>query len=148
MKFEIAFSGHENIRSNHKKTLEITRESHLTPRGDCIVGVNAKSGCADLPDELKNKLRNSDSKVTISIKVGNDIFVMEGRGHPSLILSHAEDIVIRKSDFVCPRTLAVKCDKASDLLPRSMVALLQNPETVGILTITVKSPKDPTVLPN
>ena len=148
MKFEIEFSGHENIRSNHKKTLEITRESHLTPRGDCIVGVNAKSGCADLPDELKNKLRNSDSKVTISIKVGNDIFVMEGRGHPSLILSHAEDIVIRKSNFVCPRTLAVKCDKASDLLPRSMVTLLQNPETAGILTITVKSPEDPTVLPN
>ena len=148
MKFEIEFSGHENIRSNHKKTLEITRESHLTPRGDCIVGVNAKSGCADLPDELKNKLRNSDSKVTISIKVGNDIFVIEGRGHPSLILSHAEDIVIRKSDFVCPRTLAVKCDKASDLLPRSMVTLLQNPETVGILTIIVKSPEDPIALPN
>ncbi len=138
MKFEIEFSGHENIRSNHKKTLEITKESHLTPRGDCIVGVNAKSSCADLPDELKNKLKNSDSKVILSIKVGNEEFVMEGRGHPDLILNHAEDIVVRKSNFVCPRTLAVECDKASDLLPRNMVNLLQNPKTIGIFTIIVE----------
>ena len=137
MKFEIKFSGHENIRSNHQKTIEITKESHLTPQGDCIVGVNAKSSCADLPKELKNKLKNPESKVTFYIKVGDDDFVVEGRGHPDLILTHTEDIVIRKSDFICPRTLAIKCDKASDLLPRSMVTRLQDPKTVGIFTIVV-----------
>ena len=138
MKFEIEFTGHENIRSNHQRTLEITKESHLTPRGDCIIGVNAKSSCADLPEELKNKLKNSDSKVNFSIKVGDEEFVMDGNGHPDLILSHTEDIVIRKSDFVCPRTLAIKCNKASDLLPRSMVTLLQDPKTIGTFTITVE----------
>lgn len=138
MKFEIEFSGHENIRSNHQKTIEITKESHLTPRGDCIVGVNAKYSCADLPEELKNKLKNSDSKITFSIKVGDDDFVIEGIGHPDLILTHTEDIVIRKSDFICPRTLSVKCDKASDLLPRNMVQQLQDPNTIGTLTITVE----------
>jgi len=138
VKFEIEFTGHENIRSNHQRTLEITKESHLTPRGDCIIGVNAKSSCADLPEELKNKLKNPDSKVNFSIKVGDEEFVMEGKGHPDLILSHTEDIVIRKSDFVCPRTLAIKCDKASDLLPRSMVKLLQDPKTIGTFTITVE----------
>ena len=46
-----------------KKTIEITKESHLTPRGDCIVGVNASSSCIDLPDELKNKLRNPETKI-------------------------------------------------------------------------------------
>jgi len=25
----------------NKKTIEITKELHLTPRGDCIIGVNA-----------------------------------------------------------------------------------------------------------
>ena len=138
MKFEIQFSGHENIRSNHQKTIEITKESHLTPRGDCIVGVNAKSSCADLSEELKNKLKNPDSKVIFSIKVVEDDFVVEGKGHPDLILTHTEDIVIRKSDFICPRTLAVKCDKASDLLPRSMVTQLQDPKTIGTFTITVE----------
>ncbi|MGY5144097.1 MAG: DUF371 domain-containing protein [Candidatus Nitrosopumilus sp. bin_32a] len=138
MEFEIKFSGHENIRSNHQMTLEITKESHLTPRGDCIVGVNAKSSCADLPEELKNKLKNSDSKVIFLIKAGDEEFVIEGRGHPDLILSHNEDIVIRKSDFICPRTLAIKCDKASDLLPRSMVLLLQDPKTIGTFTIIIE----------
>ncbi len=137
MKFEIDFLGHENIRSNHQKTIEITKESHLTPQGDCIVGINATSSCADLPLELKEKLKNPGAKITFSIRVGEHEFVLEGKGHPDLILTHSEDIVIRKSDFICPRTLAIKCDKASDLLPREMVSLLQNPKTKGTFTITV-----------
>ncbi|WP_428324240.1 DUF371 domain-containing protein [Nitrosopumilus sp.] len=137
MRFEIEFSGHENIRSNHQKTIEITKESTLTPQGDCIVGINANYACADLPQDLKEKLKNSDSKITFSIDVGKHNFTVEGKGHPDLILTHDEDIVIRKSDFVCPRTLAVKCDKASDLLPREMVSLLQDPKTKGTFTITV-----------
>lgn len=137
VRFEIQFSGHENIRSNHQKTIEITKESHLTPSGDCIIGVNASSSCADLPPSLKEKLQNPNSKVTFSIKVGKHEFTIEGRGHKNLILTHMEDIVIRKSDFVCPRTLAVKCDKASDLIPREMITLLQNPNTKGTFTVIV-----------
>ena len=136
MKFEIRFSGHENIRSNHRKTIEITKEFCLTPQGDCIVGVNATSSCNDLPQELKEKLRNSDAKVSLSICVGDHEFVIEGNGHPDLILTHNDDIVIRKSDFICSRTLAVKCDKASDSLPRSMISLLQDPKIRGTFTIT------------
>ena len=138
MRFEIQFSGHENIRSNHKKTIEITKEHELTVRGDCIIGVNASSSCFDLPDSFKEKLRDSKSKVQFSIKVAEHEFIVEGRGHPDLTFSHKEDIVIRKSDFVSPRTLAVKCDKASDLLPREMVQLLQNPKARGTFTIIVE----------
>ena len=137
MKFEIEFSGHKNIRSNHQKTLEITKESHLTPQGDCIVGVNASSSCSDLPQELKNKLKSENTLVIFTIKVDDQEFTIKGKGHPELTLTHLNDIVIRKSDFVCPRTLSVNCDKASDLLPREMVTLLQNPKTKGTFTITV-----------
>ncbi len=137
MKFEIEFSGHENIRSNHQKTLEITKESHLTPQGDCIVGVNASSGCFDLPQELKNKLKSENTTVIFTIKVNDHEFTIKGKGHSGLTLTHLNDIVIRKSDFVCPRTLSVNCDKASDLLPREMVTLLQDPKTKGTFTIAV-----------
>ena len=137
MRFEIQFYGHKNIRSNHQKTIEITKESHLTPSGDCIIGVNASASCAELPAPLKKKLQNPNSKVILSIKVGTHEFNVEGRGHESLSLTHHGDIVIRKSDFVCPRTLAVKCDKASDLIPREMISLLQNPKTIGTFTITI-----------
>ena len=138
MKFEIEFSGHENIRSTHQKTIEITKESHLTPHGDCIVGVNASSSCADLPQALKTNLKTPESKVNFSIRVGEHEFELEGKGHPDLVLTHSEDIVIRKSDFICPRTLAVKCDKASDLIPRDMISLLQDPNIKGTFTITVE----------
>ncbi len=138
MKFEIKFSGHENIRSTHKKTIEITKESNLTPQGDCIIGVNASSSCSDLPGSLKEKLQDPKSKVQFSIKVAQHEFIVNGRGHQNLTLTHTEDIVIRKSDFVCPRTLAVNCDKTSDLLPREMVTLLQDPKVEGTFTITVE----------
>jgi len=137
MRYEIEFFGHENIRSNHQKTIEITKESHLTPRGDCIVGVNASSSCIDLPDELKNKLKNSETNVCFTIRVGTDEFTLKGKGHPDLVLSHTQDIVLRKSDFTCPRTLSVKCDKASDMVPRDMISKLQNPKTKGFFIIDV-----------
>ena len=69
MRVEIQFFGHKNIRSNHKRTIEITKESHLTTSGDCIVGVNANSSCADLPSSLKDRLRDPDAKILISIVV-------------------------------------------------------------------------------
>lgn len=137
MKYEIEFYGHENIRSNHKNTIEITKESHLTPRGDCIIGVSANSSCNDLPEELKNKLKNSDNTIEFLFKVEDIEFSLKGKGHPNLTLTHPEDIVLRKSDFTCPRTISVNCDKASDLVPREMVTKLQNPKTKGVLIITI-----------
>jgi hypothetical protein len=138
VRFEIQFSGHENIRSNHKKTIEITKEGELSLRGDCIIGVNASSTCFDLPDSLKEKLQDSKSKIQFSIKVAEHEFIVEGRGHEDLTLTHTKDIVIRKSDFISPRTLAVKCDKASDLIPREMITLLQDPKAKGTFTIIVE----------
>ena len=138
MRFEIEFFGHENIRSTHQKTIEITKEKELTPRGDCIVGVGASASCFDIPEDLKEKLKDPDSKIQFLIKVKDQEFIIQGRGHKDLTLTHKEDIVIRKSDFVCPRTLAVKCDKASDILPRDMVKILQNPSTKATFTIDVQ----------
>lgn len=135
MKYEIQFSGHENIRSLHQKTIEITKESSLTTRGDCIIGVNATNGCEEIPLRLKEKLRNSNSRVRISLRVDNYEFIVTGMGHPDLVLTHKTDIVIRKSDFICPRTLAINCNKASNEIPRELIKILQNPKTRGILTI-------------
>jgi len=137
--FEIQFSGHENIRSLHQKTIEITKDSSLTPSGDCIIGINASCGCKDIPEEFKKKLRDPGSIVKFSIKVDDYSFVVKGSGHKDLILSHSDDIVIRKSDFICPRTLSVNCDKASDNIPREIIQLLQNPQTKGTFCIDIDS---------
>ena len=137
MKFDIEFFGHKNIRSLHQRTIEITKEDDLTPSGDCIVGVKANYGCVDLPSKIKEKLQNSKSKIKFSIIVDDEVFEINGMGDDSLKLTHPDDIVIRKSDFVCPRTLGVKCDNASDSIPRKMIKLLQNPSQKGIFRIEV-----------
>jgi len=52
-------------------------------------------------------------------------------------LSHPHDIVLRKSKFVCPRTIAIGCDKASVSIPKKMIHVLQDPQTKGTFVIEV-----------
>jgi hypothetical protein len=137
VRFEIPFSGHRNVRAFHPRTIEITTEPDLTPQGDCIIGVSAQCGCKDIPDEIKERIKRSDSKITITIQVNETLFTVSGRGHEELKLENPHDIVIRKSDYVCPRTLAINCDVASDDIPRDMIKQLQDPKTTGLFVIEV-----------
>lgn len=138
MDFEISFSGHENVRSLHPKSIEITTESNLTINGDCIVGVNASCGCAGIPHKMKSKLRDPNSEVICTISVGDHSFKITGKGNEKLSLTNPHDIVIRKSNFTCPRTLAVGCDFASDAIPRKIIKALQDPNSKGIFRLEVK----------
>jgi hypothetical protein len=137
MRFSIQFYGHENIRSLHPKTIELTTESHLSINGDCIVGVRADCGCNDIPERMKTLLQNLKSDVNCTIMVKDFSFKVKGKGHDKLTLTNPCDIVIRKSSFVCSRTLATNCNEASDSIPREMIKMLQNPETKGIFIIEV-----------
>tara|TARA_Y100001001_G_C7949259_1_gene288428 strand:+ start:216 stop:632 length:417 start_codon:yes stop_codon:yes gene_type:complete len=138
MKIEIPFRGHKNILSLHEKTLEITKESDLTINGDCIVGINADLACRDLPENFKKNVMSDDAKITFTIKAGKHSFSIHGNGSKKLTLKHPNDIVLRKSAFVCTRTLAIKCDKASSDMPREMIHVLQNPKIIGKMIIEVK----------
>ncbi len=135
---QVTFYGHPNIRSLHAKTIEITKDEHLTPRGDCIIGVKANKGCADLDQSLKHRLRSNSSVVKIEIIVGDESFLISGRGDERLSMLNAHDIVIRKTNFVCPRTMSVLCNKASSDMPRKLVKMLQDQETKGIFRITLE----------
>ena len=137
MRFTIPFYGHENIRSLHPKSIEITTESHLTVNGDCIIGIKADCGCNDIPERMKLLLQNSKSNVNCIISVKDFSFKVKGKGNDKLTLKNPQDIVIRKSSFICPRTLAVGCNVASDEIPRQMIKLLQNSETKGTFMIEV-----------
>ncbi len=138
MRFEISFHGHKNVRSLHPKSIEITTDSDLTVNGDCIVGVGASCGCLGIPDKMKTLLQKPQSEVTCTILVGNLSYKITGRGSEKLTLKNPHDIVIRKSNFTCPRTLSIGCDTASDSIPRQMVKALQNPDAKGIFRIEVK----------
>ena len=135
---EVTFYGHPNVQSLHGKAVEITKDDHLTLRGDCIIGVRASKACANLDEALGCRLRSNDSVVKIEIMVGSESFTINGSGDGRFTLQNPHDIVIRKTNFVCPRTMSVRCDRASSDMPRKMVRMLQDKDAKGILRITVE----------
>ena len=127
MKFVIRAEGHPNVRATHKTTLEITKESYLTPRGSCIVGINAEIGISEIPQEIKGYL-SLPEPVTITLELpeyGLKEKIM-AFGDSRLSFKHPADIVVRKSSYACGRTLAVRADKAAADLNREFVKLLRD----------------------
>jgi len=118
--------GHENVTAMHKTTLEFTKETHLTPGGDCIIAIGADRGLQEFPEEFKNSLKDDDAVLEITIKCGGISEIVKARGHPNLTLTHPTDMVVRKSDFICNRTLAIGADKASIDLDRGLVEGLKD----------------------
>ena len=129
--------GHENVLSTHKTTFEITKEPHLTKRGDCIIAVKATKGLMDLRPEFKEAVRKENAKMTIIIEAGAVKEVIKAHGSPRLLFTHPTDLVIRKSDYVCGRTLAVRADKAACDLSRQLVEKLKNPNQKVRITLSV-----------
>lgn len=128
------------VRSLHPRTIEVTTDEHLTESGDCIIGVGAGVGCAGLQDDTKAALRTEGSTVRFRILVGGEEFLVKAHGDARLILEDEADMVIRKSSYVCGRTLAVRADYSAREIPRKMVAALRDPVTRGALEIEVVSP--------
>jgi len=62
--------GHPCVTALHPTTLEITRDTGLTPRGDCIVGVAADRAARDLPREVRDLLCRDDAVVTAKFCCG------------------------------------------------------------------------------
>jgi hypothetical protein len=136
---EVVFGcGHENIRATHRTTLEFTKDKHLSKKGDCIVAVAADKALADLSREFKENLRKPNAKLTILIEAGGIAEQVQAHGSQRLILSHPTDAVIRKSDYICSRTFAVRADKAANDLSRELVEKLKNPKQKVKITLMVR----------
>jgi uncharacterized protein len=135
---EVVFHGHPNIRSLHLRAIEVTKNPNLTLRGDCIIGVRANKACKDLNPSLQRLLKKDVSVVRLSIITGNLIYRLNGFGNSRIMLLDDQDIVIRKTNFICSRTLCVNSDKASLDIPREIIRSLQDPETRAILSIYIE----------
>ena len=130
--------GHENIQVTHKTTFEITKEAQLSRRGDCIIAVSANKTMTDFSSEFKENLRKEKAKIMILIEAGDAAEVVNAFGSPRLILTHRTDMVVRKSNYICNRTLAIQADKAACDLSRKLVEKLKNPKQRVKITLTVK----------
>jgi hypothetical protein len=132
----VAF-GHENIQAIHPSTLMFTREKHLSKTGDCVAGVAADKAVADLNQEFKEKLKRPNAKLTIIIEAEGLTEQIDALGSPKLILTHPTDMVIRKSNYICDRTLAIRADKSANDLPRELVEKLKNPQQKINITLVL-----------
>ena len=130
--------GHENVTSRNRTTLEITKENHLTKRGDCIIALEADKAARDLSPEFKKLAQNRKARITITIEASGEVEVVNAYGSPQLSFTHPTDLVVRKSDYTCSRTLAVHADKAAKDLPRTLIEKLQNPRQRVKATLTVE----------
>lgn len=131
--------GHENIQAIHPSTLMFTKEKHLSNTGDCIIGVAADKAGTDLTQKFKDALRKPNAKLTIIIEAGGLTEQIIAFGSSELTLTHQNDMVIRKSDYVSDRTLAIHADKSSNDLPRAVVEKLKNPKQKINITLIVDS---------
>lgn len=124
MKDVVRFKGHHNIRATHKTTMEVTKEEWLTPRGNCIIGISADKACTDLSLGLKESIRRG-SRLRITLAVEDERFQFTALGSPRLELTDPTSIVIRKSRYISPRTMAICSEASASDIPRKVVVLLR-----------------------
>ena len=104
MEYTFFAKGHENVRSLHKSTFEITTDDYLTPRGDCIIGINSNITMKDFPEEIRNALMTDDSKIELLLETDN-----------------GSDIITGYGSSTCNRTLMIHADKAAIDLNRTLI---------------------------
>lgn len=137
VKEEIIAYGHPNITAIHKTTFEVTKEENLGKEGSCIIGVRANKACKDLNEEFKNALKEG-KKVEIRIEVEGISDKVIAFGSPALKLSDEKSIVVRKSDYIDKRTLAILSDKAACDIKREIVEKMKNPQTKMRIILEIK----------
>ncbi len=135
MIFKILTKGHRNVTSLHKSTFEITKDAEIGPTADCIIGVDMDRTMLNFPEEFKQKIADSNTKIIVELKTENGFDRITGWGNEGLTLTHPTDIVCRKSDYVCERTLMIRADKAARDLDEDLISDLKNEKN---LEVTIK----------
>ncbi|MDH5449634.1 MAG: DUF371 domain-containing protein [Candidatus Bathyarchaeota archaeon] len=130
--------GHKNILSIHKTTFETTREADLTKHGDCIIAVKATKGAKDIHPKFKKTAMMENAQLTIAIEANGMKETVRARGSSRLTFTNSTDIVIRKSGYVCGRTVAIRADKAASDLSRKLVEKLRDPHQKIKITLAVE----------
>ena len=129
VKYQFLAQGHKNIRATHKATIEFTKDSHITEKGDCIVAVNSKF---DIEELKKFPGRNR-----ISIEIECSGVTERLTAIPSQSFESNNEIVVRKTEYISSRTFAINADKSAAELNRELIKKLSrgSPATITITEI-------------
>lgn len=135
MEYIFYAKGHRNVTSAHKTTLEVTRDKEIGKTADCIIGVQSESKLEDIPLKIKRAIKNEDTLIGVRLETENAEDKIIGYGHPELTLDHPTDIVCRKSNYRCNRTLMIKADKAAVDLKKKLIDDLKKGKELKVCII-------------
>ncbi|MCX6681897.1 MAG: DUF371 domain-containing protein [Methanoregula sp.] len=117
--------GHPLISASHPTTFEVTMEGRLTRKGHCIVGIGADKGALLLSPRFKGVLCHDDASLLTILSCEEFAVAVHSRGSAAMTLNHPTDLVWRKSNFVCGRTIGIYSDQVAVTLPGGLVGLLK-----------------------
>lgn len=122
----IRASGHEHVLGEHSSTLELTSEDFLTPAGDCILGIGADTVPAEFEDAFVTACQDSGARIEIELEADGHREVVVAKGDEDLTFDSDRSAVVRTSEYIDDRTIAVGADGAAADVDRELVAALAN----------------------
>ena len=133
----VCAQGHENVSGEHESTFEFTSDDFLTPAGDCILGIEADRTPADFDPAFVAACQEQGASIEIVIATENYETTVRALGHPDLIFESDRSMVVRTSDHVDDRTVAVAASAAAADIDRELVDALASGAAVT-MTLTVE----------
>lgn len=120
--------GHPNVLCTHRNTLEFTKDTELSKRGDCILGVNA-----DFDPEKLKEISKRFNKVKIIITSGSKKQEISGITNKDFDDNH--ELVIRRSEHGSKRTFCMRADKVAKDIDRNIVDNMKVSQNVAVVEI-------------
>ncbi|PSQ43029.1 DUF371 domain-containing protein [Halobacteriales archaeon SW_7_68_16] len=124
MEESLQATGHEHVAGTHGSTFEVTTDDWLTPAGDCILGIGADRAPADFDPAFVAACRDADATITVTLSAGDHGTTVVASGHPDLTFESERSAVVRTSNHVDDRTVAVGAEAAAADVDRDLVAAL------------------------
>lgn len=126
---KVVAKGHQAIKAIHPTTFELTKDKHLTEKGDCIIGIGLDKGVAELDPDLRAALKKNTSIIVMILSARNITDMVLAQGDNKLILSDNKKIIVRKSSYIDSATLAINSNKSARNIRRDLIEKLKNEET-------------------
>jgi uncharacterized protein len=128
--------GHPLVSASHPTTFEVTMEQGLTRNGHCIIGVGADKGAFSLSQRFRDILCHDDASLLTTLSCGDLAVAVHSRGSAAMTLNHPKDLVWRKSNFICGRTIGIRSDQVAATLPGELIASLKAGRPLLVTMVT------------
>jgi len=126
--------GHPHVTSKHKTTLEFTRDEDIDLVADCILGVKSGFSLEKIKEFVKEKQDEKTLAFTLLVEV--DDLHEEVRAILNPGFKDNREIVLRKSNFLSPRTLGIDSDRSSSDFKKDFIRKLQDPKAIIKVTLS------------